>query len=264
MQNISELASWAQIISLPIAIIAIAVSVLLWRRSRQRRALACIFDPIISPIEVKVDEEFVGDLEIRYKGRPIKSLFLVRAKLINIGNVPIRESDVVEPIEFTVESDAKFLRPPQILNKKPENLSINALPSIEGRVTYEGTGIYLGFVLLNPGDEFTAEFVCTGRSQIPHVTARIEGVREIELLDAGQMYWREPRQIAKVTLFLFLTAIIVTVIIFISSLSEGTRLPLAELVVIFLIVFSLFSIVGLVLPISGVYFGRKRENRTTR
>ena len=43
------------------------------------------------------------------------------------------------------------------------------------------------FELLNPGDEFTIEFTCTGKSSIPKVEARIEGINQIALLEPAHI-----------------------------------------------------------------------------
>lgn len=186
MQGPSLWADWAQIISVPVAIIALLISVWLsvwlYRRGRQRRTLACEFDPIMFPIEIKAGEALEGDLEIYYKGQAITSLFLVRAKLKNTGNMAIRKEHIVEPVTFTFGPDTELLRKPRVLEKKPENLEINwdfaeDFPGLRARA------MSLDFDLLNPGEELTAEFMCTGRSTLPKVTARIEGISEIEKLE---------------------------------------------------------------------------------
>jgi len=186
MPNLNVLAAWAQIIAVPLAIIAILVSVYLYHRGRQRKALACEFHPIVSPIEIKAGKALQGDIEIRYKGQAVENLFLVRARLKNVGNLPIRRTDVIEHVAFTFEPDTELLREPRVVHKKPENLQINwCFPQFgaESRPRV----VELDFDLLNPGEELTAEFTCTGEIAIPKVTARIEGITEIELLDPEEM-----------------------------------------------------------------------------
>jgi hypothetical protein len=190
MPNLSTLASWAQIISLLTAIVAILVSVWLYRRSRQRRALACEFDPIVSPIEIRAGEALKGDIEIHYRGQAVKNLFLVRAKLKNVGNVPIRKADVVEPVTFTFGPDVELLRQPQILDKKPENLKVDwdfgeTTPSVKPNA------VNLKFDLLNPEDELTMEFTCSGNGRVPKVSGRIEGMTEVVPLDPEEKRLRK-------------------------------------------------------------------------
>jgi len=190
MPNLSSLANWAQIISLPVAIIAILVSVWLYRRSRQRRALACEFDPIVSPIEIQAGEALKGDIEIHYRGQAVKNLFLVRAKLKNVGNVPIRKADVVESVTFTFGPDVELLRQPQILDKKPENLKVE-WDFGETTPPVRPNAVNLKFDLLNPEDELTMEFTCSGNGRVPKVSGRIEGMKEVVLLDPEEKRLRK-------------------------------------------------------------------------
>jgi hypothetical protein len=185
MPNLSMWASWAQIVSLPIALVAVLVSIWLYRRGRQRRALACEFGTIVSPIEIRAGEALRGELEIRYKGQNVENLFLVRAKLKNIGTLPIRKSHVIEPVTFAFETGVELLREPEPVHKKPENLKIDWDFGEVGS-TSKPNRVSLTFDLLNPGDELAAEFTCTGKSTFPKVAARIEGIEEIELLEPGK------------------------------------------------------------------------------
>jgi hypothetical protein len=171
-----------QFIGAALALIAILISVWLYRRNRQRKALACEFDPVVSPIEIKAGTALEGDIEIRYKGQEVGNLFLVRARLKNTGSLPIRESDVVQPVTFIFGAGTELLREPQVVHRKPENLQI-AWHWPEQDPDTKRNAVELGLELLNPGEELTAQFVCTGEGRTPTVTARIEGITEIELLD---------------------------------------------------------------------------------
>ncbi len=182
MLDLTSFASWAQIISVPLAILAIAISILLYYRSKQKRSLACIIESIDTPIAIKVDKSRLeGDVEIRYKGQIVENIFIVRATFTNTGNTPLKNADFVEPLTFSLDN-VRFLRQPRISNMKPENLSatLTLAPTSEAldqKVTL------ISFNLLNPQEEFTVEFVCTGKPSLPIVKARIEGITQIELLD---------------------------------------------------------------------------------
>jgi hypothetical protein len=186
MQNPSLLASWAQIISLPVAIIAVLVSVWLYLRGRQRRALGCGFFPISSPILIGAGETVKSDIEIRYKGRDVQELFIVQAELKNTGNVPIRKSHIVEPVTFTFDPGAELLDMPRVTYKIPSDLKVSwdfsqtppdAKPNVVG----------LDFDLLNPGDRFGVEFVWIGPPTEPKVSTRIEGVGKVEPLGREEL-----------------------------------------------------------------------------
>jgi hypothetical protein len=183
MDDLPTFADWAQIISIPVAIIAILIGIWQYIRNKQKRALACIFSDIISPFEIKSGEAIKGDLEIRYQGRPIQNIFIVRATLKNIGNMAVRKADIVEPITFTFDSDAELLRPPQKVEAKPENLSMR-FKAVAIGATYNSKVVRADFDLFNPGEQFTVEFICTGESAVPKVTARIEGISHIQQSDS--------------------------------------------------------------------------------
>lgn len=212
MPSLNELAAWAQIFALPVAVIAIIVSVWLYLRGRQRRALACEFGPIESPVEIKAGKALQGGIEIRYRGQPVENLFLVQARLKNIGNVSIHKSDIVEPVTFTFGPAVELLREPQVIAKIPENLKISW--------RFRGTdprskphAISLDFDLLNQGDELTVEFTCTGKSTSPQVTARIEGIKRIELLDLEEVRLRQKVTENMVMLTLVLATAVVGMVV---------------------------------------------------
>ncbi len=188
MENLSQLANLAQIISAPLALVAILISVWLYRRGRQRRALACEFMSIDSPVEIKAGGALKGEIEILYKGKPVGNLFLVRARVRNTGNLPIRKEDTVEPVTFSFEPDVEILRQPDAIAKRPDNLKIGWILEQSGSVFNLAR---LDFDLLNQSEEFTVEFICTGESKVPKVSARIEGIREIELYDPEELELRE-------------------------------------------------------------------------
>ncbi len=177
----------AQILGFPVAIISIAISLWLYQKSKQRRELSCTIDPIISPIEIKAGEAIKGEIEIRYQGEIVQNLFIVRVQLKNTGNVPIRKAEVVEPITFTFDKGTEFLREPRTIIENPSNL--NSKWSLKSSTDSKNPNIaHLEFDLLNPEWETSAEFLCTGKSSLPSITAKIEGV-----LGIGQINYEEQR-----------------------------------------------------------------------
>jgi hypothetical protein len=264
MPDLSLLANWSQIIALPIAVLAIAMSVWLYVRSQQRRAISWEVYSRGGPIVINVGEALEGDIEIRYKGESIENLFIVQGELKVNGNMPIRRSHVIKPITFDFGSEAELLREPHFVAKEPEgvkaswrfdwkllfrvgldfqgdleqktlspelrqkfeeqeiSLSANDLTVTEvkdGRwqiddsstdrgytVIKEGetldfydgtkpdskmTAVSLDFELLNPNDKLVVEFICSGKSRDPKVTARIEGVTEAVQFDSPKARFRE-------------------------------------------------------------------------
>lgn len=178
METLIFLAGWAQILSIPIAVIAILVSIWLYYKSKQRKAIACVFDQIESPLEIKAGEALDGAIRISYKGKSVRNIFLVRFKVKNTGNLPIRQTDIISPLTFRFEKDTVVLREPRVIEQKPSNLRIKW----GIKKTDEKEVIFL-FDLLNPGDEVAAEFLCAGDAKLPNIMARIEGVTNVDTQD---------------------------------------------------------------------------------
>lgn len=204
MEDSGTIANWGSFIA---AVIAIIVSVWLYRRGRKKKTLACEFLSVESPIEIRSGDALDGAIEIRYKGQIVDNLFIVRAILKNTGNTAIQESDVIDPVTFNFE-EGELLRPPKILDKKPSNLKF--------RWKFEpdpvGTGVKpsiakLEFRLFNPGAEMTVEFLCAGESQLPKVGALIEGVSEIELLEREKVLRKTERRSQAIMIFSWVIAI---------------------------------------------------------
>ena len=182
MPDLGVLADWAQIVSVLLASIALLVSVVMYRRGRQRRALLCEFDSIVYPVEIEAGTALAGDLEIHYRGEPVRNLFVVRATLENNGNAPIRKSHVLEPVTFVFPPGTDLLCEPKVVAKKPSNLKISWNLSKTGSDSRPSAAI-LDFDLLMQHEVVITEFTCTGTSTWPQVTARIEGIPEIKVVD---------------------------------------------------------------------------------
>ena len=99
----------------------------------------------------------------------------------NDGNMPTRKSEVKEPVTFAFGPEAKLLCQPKILRRKPENLGAEweFLPSES--TSWQANQAILSFDLLNQGKQLTIVFLCSGKSNLPRVSARIEGISKIEI-----------------------------------------------------------------------------------
>jgi hypothetical protein len=117
MPNLSEFANWANIVAIPIAFAAIVVSVILYRRSRQRRALSYGLDYITSLVRDVAGEAVSSKIKVRYKGRKIENLFTTRAILKNTGDLSIRESEIIRPVTFDFGPGAELLDEPRIIDR---------------------------------------------------------------------------------------------------------------------------------------------------
>jgi hypothetical protein len=180
MMNTNDLAIWAQIISLPIAIISIVVSILLAKAAKPKKSLT--YEVISSKTEpIQIDAGIKSDIKISYKGEPVENLYIIDGKIKNTGAESIQESkgDVVEPITFPFPRESKLV-------VKPEDIVIEVQPPeriVEGKPDKTGSGVSLEFKLLNPGDEVFVRFIYTGEYYEPEPYANIAGIHEINQID---------------------------------------------------------------------------------
>lgn len=191
MPNLTSLADWAQIISVPLALIAIITSVWLHIKGRPRRRLSCTFDPILFPIEIKGGEGLEGDIEIRYGGRQIENLFIIRARLQNSGTEIVRASDIIQPISFEFGPTVELVRAPIVQSKKPDTMKTGCVVSTIESTSEAKQMVILDFDVFNPGDELTLNFLCTGDPILPELSARIEGISDIRPLDSIELELRK-------------------------------------------------------------------------
>ena len=182
MDTLQTISNWAQIIALPVSIIAIVVSISLYHRARYPAGLTCVFDCPQRPVEIKAGPDLVGDIEIRYRGQTVDNLYLARATIRNSGSVPIRGSDIHRPLAFTFTPEAKLLGQPRIADPCPADLRFD-LSIVETSDVPPRPSATVRFDLLNPGDHFTVEFIYTGLRSLPGVSSHIAGAQMKVLTD---------------------------------------------------------------------------------
>jgi hypothetical protein len=228
------LGNLAQILALPLAIIVVVWQV---RKGRQRRAISCAFF-VAWPIEIRAGEALKGDIEIRYRGKAVENLFIVLTRLKNTGNLPIRKSDVVEPITFSFAEDAEFIHQPNIANSKPWNLNVDWGYDVTGSPPVVRS-ISLIPDLLNADDEMDIEFLCTGKGQIPIVSARIEGLSKIDVIDLDDLPPQAARRSRTMAVAMFSMLLVVSALGTIGMASGA--IPTPNLVKLVAVVFVLIS-----------------------
>ena len=250
MGTLNQVAAWAQIVATPIAVIAIVVSIWLYVKSKQKKAITCIFDQVEFPIEIKAGSAFDGDIEILYQGKPVKNIFLMRVNIKNTGNSALRAADIVIPLTFDFDEDTILLREPRTIQQRPSNLTANWDIAVEDNSRQR---LRFLFDLLNPGDELSAEFTCTGKPKTPRVTARIAGLSQVETVDSEERQLRK-----KLTDGLYLPfAVVISILAnyFSKALPTHFSTPIA-IVLAFLWIVGLLGLLGLFLVAVWVKFFR--------
>jgi hypothetical protein len=182
--DLSFLANLANIVAVLVAIIGIVVMVWQSGRAITKRRLGYEFYPISSPTLIGASRTVESDLEIRYKGRVIETLFILQVRLKNTGNLAIRGEHVSRPITFTFDADAELLAQPRIVDTSPPGLKIGLKSPKRGSGSIP-KAVSIDFDLLNEGDQFLIEFVWTGPRIEPKISGHIESCT-IEPIDASK------------------------------------------------------------------------------
>jgi len=154
-----------------VGIITVAAMVIIHLYGRQVVRISCILGQPISLISVR--KEVKDQIKIYYKDKAVENLTLIRVKVRNEGNTPIRREHIVKSIEFDFGENSGIIDY-SIISTNPEGIKVQLKP--------EENSIKCYFDLLNPKDEITLQFVCLGNIVKPKVSARIEGLKQIEVL----------------------------------------------------------------------------------
>jgi hypothetical protein len=157
-----------QFVGVVVALGAIAISIILYMKSRSRKSLAYSIVSITRLLSVKT--EIKKDLQMFYKGKPIEQVHLVLVKIVNNGNLPVTANDFERPFSL------QFKKNTQILNAEVANANPSSLqPSIK----VEEQKIIVDPILLNSSDSVTLKLLVSKLTCDFDVDARVVGVREI-------------------------------------------------------------------------------------
>lgn len=157
-----------QFVGAAISLIAIAISILLFYRQRQRKSLA--YQVLAHTPILTVGEEIRGKLSVSYENTPVKNVHLLLLKFKNVGNLPIATADFEQAISIRFGITAKLLSH-EVVNFAPSELSPN--------VSLRSNALILAPLLLNPNDYFTIKCLISEHNNEVDVTGRIIGVAKI-------------------------------------------------------------------------------------
>jgi hypothetical protein len=151
------------------AVVAIIVSVVLYIRSRQVKALA------YQASDTALIREEAHDLvEILYEGRPVSDVHLVTVGIANVGNVPIRREDFEGDLVIELPG-APTLLDAKLTGAIPRDLTPAVSIAID-RVT-------IAPLLLNPGDIFELQILAA--HQNADAAALSAATQVLAALDTG-------------------------------------------------------------------------------
>lgn len=163
-------------------------SIVIFSRSQRRSRLAVAISDPWSPVEIH--GEVKDDVKIYYKNELVTNIFVTQVRIKNSGNLPLRKSDVLEPLTLRFPEETRVIDY-NIVAAEPEALSLR-LVTTENR-----NELSCLFDLLNEGERATLRIVCFGNASSPVPHARIAGAK-LEILsfeNLSEMTLRAKRSI---------------------------------------------------------------------
>jgi hypothetical protein len=168
-----------QFVGAALSLVAIAISIVLFFRQRQRKSLA--YRILTDAAVLTVGEELRGKLVVSYEGMRVRNVQLLLLKIVNLGNLPIASADFEQPLSIRFGTTAKILSS-EILNSAPEELHPN--------ISLLNDELVLEPLLLNPNDHITIKCLVSEHDGKVHVSGRIIGVPKI--VQAKESFINQP------------------------------------------------------------------------
>lgn len=169
MDEILRDTSWQFIITTIIAILAIVAGFVIYLLQRSKKSLA--YEVISKLPLLSAKEEIKNELQILYKGNPVKNVHLFTLKIINDGNQPIASNDFEKPLYFNLSGDVQILSA-EVVSTKPDNLN----PSL----IYDVNRFGIEPLLLNSKDFIEIKAIINTEKFSFKPDARIVGVKEVK------------------------------------------------------------------------------------
>jgi len=160
-----------QFVAAMLALAAIVLTVYLFHLGRPKKELQVLIDTS-TPL-VDVHSEAMGDIEILYKGKAAKNVFLTQVRLRNSGNQAILDSDYSRNLSFEFDADAEVIDY-SVTDSEPANIGMVLTRTSISKVEVLP-------VLLNPGDMTTIRFIVIRQDGQAINTFRVDGrMKEIK------------------------------------------------------------------------------------
>lgn len=154
-----------------VGVLAIAVTLGLYLKARPVRKLRVEIlsnSPLVSMNTAKAKE-----MQVLYKGVPVKTLSLILLKFANEGTEPIKESDYSEPIRVLI-SQSGAVGEVSVQETRPEGIQLTPTLTASNQVE-------LAKVLLNPGDQAVLRILALNNDSTLKISARIVGIRTLDI-----------------------------------------------------------------------------------
>ena len=152
------------LVSTGLTALAIVVPVILYLSSLPENALTY---QIISKTTLIGSFNSVDDIEIKIRGEAVDNATIYLFKIQNSGTEPIRPEDFERSIAIRFTDETRIFTA-QVKRKMPENIAVTQ--------NINDNAVLVEPVLMNPGDEFELEILCTSQ-EFPEFDSRIAGIK---------------------------------------------------------------------------------------
>lgn len=166
-----------QSVGVVVAIVAIVVSIIIYRRQTKRKALTWVLKsayPLLTETE-----ELQGRLQVQVDGIAVNNIDITFIEFSNSGNVPIERGDFDIPVTVEFEPPARIISV-VIESEEPEGIGAS--------LSAQESSVILSPVLLNPGDKVTLKFILSSDTKKFGVAGRVVGVKAIREATSSNLY----------------------------------------------------------------------------
>jgi hypothetical protein len=160
-----------QFVGALLALLAIAITIWIFRLQKSRRELA--FGMLSNRTVIAIDSTMSERIQITLDGQPVENVHLVVFALKNTGNTPFKEDDFSRPPRIDFGRDSKILDA-KITKQFPENLNAST--------EYDDKSILIKPLLMNSGEFFVVQALVSGSSPQAHCDLRAQGITGLATL----------------------------------------------------------------------------------
>lgn len=166
-----------QSIGVLVAVIAIVVSVIIYRRQTHKKSLTYVVKsayPLLTGTE-----ELQGRLQVQVDGVAVNNIDLMFIEFSNSGNVPIERGDFDNPVKVDFESPAQIISV-VVESEEPEGIGAS--------LAIQKDSVTLNPLLLNPGDKVALKFILSSNTNKFGISGRVVGVKAIYEAIPNKLY----------------------------------------------------------------------------
>jgi hypothetical protein len=161
---------WQFILGAAGIIISGIISIFIYRRQQPRKEITCRLVSVTPLFNIK--ENFQGKLQVLFDSKPIENVYIITIRVYNSGNTSVTSSDYEQPINVVIGTD-------EILSSEVLETTPHGIPA---SVKFSANEIQISPTLLNPNDALVINAVVNQYYERVNVSARIVGIRKLELL----------------------------------------------------------------------------------